>query len=251
MALIDAFPGGLVQEGGVGKRTPLHIVFTGKLTKAVACDKSPRILLTIFRFDLIDYVSLKLTKTMVSHGQKATFMKDKKGYLPLHVAVSRHVSPEKLRLLLDANPSALLAKTNDGKTALGLAKATATVSHPNFALIKALEEEIQRCAGAAFPEGADMLPVRVSSIDSIDLVSQGPASKQRRARKSRITTTPASKRLKQEEICFPFIETPAAANLLLHFSRNSNVKVEASEMEVAAVKVEARTRRHTKRSALP
>jgi hypothetical protein len=31
MALIEAFPGGLVQEGGVGKRTPLHIVFTGRL----------------------------------------------------------------------------------------------------------------------------------------------------------------------------------------------------------------------------
>ena len=31
LALIDAFPGALVVPGGVGKRTPLHIIFTGNL----------------------------------------------------------------------------------------------------------------------------------------------------------------------------------------------------------------------------
>lgn len=29
LALINAFPGALTVEGGVGKRTPLHIIFTG------------------------------------------------------------------------------------------------------------------------------------------------------------------------------------------------------------------------------
>jgi hypothetical protein len=29
-ALVNAFPGALVEKGGVGKRTPLHIIFTGK-----------------------------------------------------------------------------------------------------------------------------------------------------------------------------------------------------------------------------
>ena len=31
MELVRAFPGALVEEGGVGKRTPLHIIFTGML----------------------------------------------------------------------------------------------------------------------------------------------------------------------------------------------------------------------------
>ena len=65
-------------------------------------------------------------------------MKDFQGCLPLHIAASRHTSPSKLQLLLDANPHSIVERTNNGKTALDLAKATATATHPNFTLIKAL-----------------------------------------------------------------------------------------------------------------
>jgi Ankyrin repeats (many copies) len=191
---------------------------------------------------LVDYVSLELTKAMVGRGGKATLMRDKKGYLPLHVAVSRHVSPDKLRLLLDANPSALLAQTNDGQTALALAKTTATESHPNYALIKALEEEIQLCARVASLDVAAVLPARVGSTDTIDVTPKGSGKKQKKSRKSRKTPTSPAKRIKMENSGLPSIETPAAANLLLHFSRNSNVTLEVNweepEMEVFAVKVE-------------
>lgn len=99
--------------GGVGLRTPIHVLFT-------------------------DYVSSHLTQLMIESCPEATLMKDKKGYLPAHVACSRHCSPEKLKVLLLANPSALYDTTHAGQTLLSLAKATATKSHPNFALIDAL-----------------------------------------------------------------------------------------------------------------
>jgi hypothetical protein len=77
---------------------------------------------------------------MVDHGAQACFMKDKKGWLPAHVACSRHCSPEKLRMLLAVNPGALYERTNQGETLSDLAKSTATKSHPNYALI----EEVNR-----------------------------------------------------------------------------------------------------------
>eukprot|EP00568_Trieres_chinensis_P009176 CAMPEP_0183313696 /NCGR_PEP_ID=MMETSP0160_2-20130417/46207_1 /TAXON_ID=2839 ORGANISM="Odontella Sinensis, Strain Grunow 1884" /NCGR_SAMPLE_ID=MMETSP0160_2 /ASSEMBLY_ACC=CAM_ASM_000250 /LENGTH=311 /DNA_ID=CAMNT_0025478837 /DNA_START=397 /DNA_END=1329 /DNA_ORIENTATION=- len=117
LLLINAYPGALVQEGGVGKRTPLHIIFT-------------------------DYVSSKLAKTMIALGTQATCMKDKKGWLPAHVACSRHCSPEKLQALLEANPTSLHETTNDGDTLLSLAISTATKAHPNYALIVSLKEEL-------------------------------------------------------------------------------------------------------------
>lgn len=37
--LVRAYTGALVEEGGVGKRTPLHIIFTGKVSqKEKACN---------------------------------------------------------------------------------------------------------------------------------------------------------------------------------------------------------------------
>jgi len=101
IALIRAYPGALMEAGGVGKRTPLHIIFT-------------------------DYVSPRLTQLMIENGKKATFMKDKNNWLPIHVACSRHVSPEKLRFLIDANPDSIYATTSSGDTVLGLAQSTAT-----------------------------------------------------------------------------------------------------------------------------
>jgi hypothetical protein len=82
-----------------------------------------------------DYISPRLTKMMIEHGQQACFKRDKKGYLPAHVACSRHCSPEKLLMLLAANPDSLTSRTNDGHSLLSLAMSTATKSHPNYALV--------------------------------------------------------------------------------------------------------------------
>jgi Ankyrin repeats (many copies) len=79
---------------------------------------------------------------MIQAGAKACFMKDRKGYLPAHVACSRHCSPEKLQMLLNVNPASLFATTNDGHTLLSLATSTATKSHPNYALIDELRTRI-------------------------------------------------------------------------------------------------------------
>lgn len=68
-------------------------------------------------------------------------MKDKKGYLPAHVAASRHCSPEKLRMLLAVNPGSLRETTADGETLMTLATSTATKSHPNYALIDELHRQ--------------------------------------------------------------------------------------------------------------
>lgn len=115
--LVKINPDALVQEGGVGKRTPLHIAFT-------------------------DYISPQLASMMIAVGKAATMKKDKKGWLPIHVAVSRHCSPEKLSMLLEANPNSLYATTNKGESLLTLAKTNATKSHPNYRLIAELEERM-------------------------------------------------------------------------------------------------------------
>lgn len=54
LKLVDAFPGALVEEGGIGGRTPIHILFT-------------------------DYISPKLTRAMIQRAPAALFKKDKKG----------------------------------------------------------------------------------------------------------------------------------------------------------------------------
>lgn len=50
--LVRSFQGALLIQGGVGKRTPLHIIFT-------------------------DYISPRVTELMISNGPKACFMRDK------------------------------------------------------------------------------------------------------------------------------------------------------------------------------
>jgi hypothetical protein len=89
-----------------------------------------------------DYFSVELVKDMVRFGKEACFMVDRNGWLPAHIACSRHCSPEKLDLLLEVNPNAIDAITyNDdikdgGDTLLSLAKSTATKKHPNYTLIQ-------------------------------------------------------------------------------------------------------------------
>jgi hypothetical protein len=78
-------------------------------------------------------------------------MRDKKGFLPAHVACSRHCSPEKLKMLLQVNPASLFAETDDGRTLLVLAKSTATKSHPNYALISEIEKRVKIASASASP----------------------------------------------------------------------------------------------------
>jgi hypothetical protein len=79
---------------------------------------------------------------MIENGSDACFMKDKKGFLPAHVACMRHCSPEKLRMLLAVNHNALYEKTNDQQTLLDLASHKATKAHPNYALIDELNKQL-------------------------------------------------------------------------------------------------------------
>jgi hypothetical protein len=119
--LVRVYPQALNQEGGVGKRTPLHIAFT-------------------------DYISPELARLMIDAGKEAAFKQDRKGWLPIHVAVSRHCSPEKLSMLLEVNPKSLYAKTFKGESLLTLAKKCATKSHPNFRLISELEDRLSNAS---------------------------------------------------------------------------------------------------------
>jgi len=81
---------------------------------------------------------------MVWNGVPATFMKDKNGFLPIHVACSRHCSPPKLDILLAANPDSVVDRTDDGHSPLSLALSTATKSHPNNTLVARLKVVLKR-----------------------------------------------------------------------------------------------------------
>lgn len=190
MALIKAYPESLLEAGGVGGRTPLHIVFT-------------------------DYVSPQLIRTMIDMGRGACFMRDKKGWLPIHMACSRHCSPEKLRMLLDAYPKSLHAKTPDGESLLCLATSRATKSHPNYALISELKELLKswkdddddsdmnqmQCASPG--EGYDMHPVDRHMVTP----DMKPIPRMQPQHKSEVASLD---------------DATAPADLLLHFHRTSN-----------------------------
>ena len=129
-------------------------------------------------------------------------------------------------MLLEAYPASIVEKTHDGKSALAIAKATATKSHPNYALIKALEEELQSYGGSSLVEAANVVPERVSSNDTFDSVPQRRPQRKKKARKARTSNTPTTtKRIKKEGATrgVAGLETPAAADLLLNFARTNVV----------------------------
>mmetsp|Transcript_37831 Transcript_37831/g.91744 ORF Transcript_37831/g.91744 Transcript_37831/m.91744 type:complete len:406 (+) Transcript_37831:768-1985(+) len=169
--LVLAYKGALLQPGGVGKRTPLHIIFT-------------------------DYISPRVTELMIQYGPQACFMRDKKGYLAAHVACSRHCSPEKLRMLLAVHPESLVAKTNDGQTLLSLAIGTATRSHPNYALIDAIRTKLDGIGvGISVPRGIAVSPRRrMASVATTSTTSKSNRYQQKfkkaltRRRANAITT---------------------------------------------------------------
>ena len=164
LALVHAYPSSIMVAGGVGARNPLHIVFT-------------------------DYISAELCQKMLTLRPAAARMRDKKGWLPIHVATSRHCSPEKLDMLLEAYPESLTETTNDGKTPLMLAKSTATKQHPNRTLLKALEERLKSSGkdmstkndrkGMPFASPARSTPSGEEEVEELP-----PPSKRRRRRSS-------------------------------------------------------------------
>jgi hypothetical protein len=153
-----------------------------------------------------DYISPRLTEMMIQYGQKACFMKDRKEFLPAHVACSRHCSPEKLQMLLRVNPEALRCTTYDGSTLLSLATTTATKSHPNYALIDELRRQLEE-AGLN-----NEFPVRVSSDDTNEDDDKKVAT----------TTTTTKRRSRKRKVTADDGDDPA--NLLLHFSRHTGDK---------------------------
>ena len=160
LALIHAHPSSITVAGGVGARNPLHIVFT-------------------------DYISADLCRKMLTLRPDAAKMRDKKGWLPIHVATSRHCSPEKLDMLLEAYPESLAETTNDGKTPLMLAKSTATKQHPNRTLLKALEDKIKRGSNKNRKGMAFASPVRGAGLPAeLPPPDQGHRPTKRRRRSS-------------------------------------------------------------------
>jgi hypothetical protein len=168
---------------------------------------------------------------MIEHGPDACFAKDKKGYLPAHVACSRHCSPQKLRMLLSVNPASLYEETDNGDTLLSLATKNATKSHPNYALIDELNRQlhISQDSSHAFASLANPVSAEESDgssrgrLDSSETVSTQPYPYQPWApdtvsRKRKSTSSDDSSTVM-------FAPPPAFdANLLLHFSRNGSTR---------------------------
>lgn len=188
---------------------------------------------------------------MIQAGAQACFMKDRKGYLPAHVACSRHCSPEKLQLLLNANPASLFATTNDGHTLLSLATSTATKSHPNYALIDDLRNRLdfagtQQGRQLRMPtsiRGGDIhtVPNRVSSEETTDYAdSASDGSPANRGICVAAATAPApapatrSRKRKiasDEEGNHRAPDDKEQAHLLLHFYRQTDQEIGDQEIK--------------------
>lgn len=159
-------------------------------------------------------------------------MRDKKGYLPAHVACSRHCSPEKLRMLLAVNPASLYEKTLEGHTLLALATSTATKSHPNYALIEELNRQIEFSTPAVVGVGSPMLP-RDYGLSTP--VSSDPSDGESRGRldsndsnlwRDDFCPPPAPSRKRKSSDNHTTVDDPAT--LLLHFSRHGSPNETAS-----------------------
>jgi hypothetical protein len=169
---------------------------------------------------------------MIQLGAQACFMRDKKGFLPIHVACSRHCSPEKLQMLLEVNPESLHASTNDGDGLLDLATKHSTKSHPNYALIDDLRRRLRLCNSTH-----RLTPNRVSSNDTNDddcSMSDGSPTNQTGGTATAVASTgqtiPETARSRKrkrkvtadDDIKSMIDNTKAQANLLLQFSRQTH-----------------------------
>jgi hypothetical protein len=154
---------------------------------------------------------------MIQHGRHACYKRDRKGYLPAHVACSRHCSPEKLRLLLAVYQGALYETTNDGATLLSLATKTATRSHPNYALLNELRVQLDAAARSSMATSYGLAPaVSTSSETSSPLRSRLDSNDSARSDDAMVT----SRKRKAPEETYEVYDDPAG--LLLHFSRNGS-----------------------------
>jgi hypothetical protein len=129
-------------------------------------------------------------------------MPDKEGWLPIHVACSRHCSPEKLELLLAVNPSCLHARTNNGESPQSLARTTATKAHPNLLLL----QDIKTRLGNTTPPPASP----VASFNIENLPDNGKKKRTRASKRRAITPVSAAR-------------GDDGAELLLHFHKQANV----------------------------
>ena len=141
-------------------------------------------------------------------------------------------------MLLRANPGSIREVINDQRTALQLARDTATRSHPNFALIAALK--------AAMPveDGSDGVEVpaaaaRARSTSSSSAGRNGGKKKRKGNRTGMVAKAPKktpSKKRKRSEFresgSIETMETPVAADLLLHFSRSNKAAIERKPEEM-------------------
>jgi hypothetical protein len=182
---------------------------------------------------------------MIEHGSDACFMRDKKGYLPAHVACSRHCSPQKLRMLISVNPASLHERTDKGDTLLSLATKMATKSHPNYALIDELNRQlhISQDSSHAFDSLANPVSAEESDgssrgrLDSSETVSSQPyqtwapdtvsrvGGRKRKSSGSDSDSTVLFAPPPAVDSTVLFAPPPAVdANLLLHFSRAGSTR---------------------------
>ena len=204
--LVMAHKQALTEPGGVGKRTPLHIIFT-------------------------DYISPSLTRMMIDNGTDACFMRDKKGFLPAHVACSRHCSPEKLRMLLGVNPQALRDETVDGHTLLSLATSTATKSHPNYALIDELNRLLAGDPNQSNVELEFPMTTTPPHLEP-EIVYGTPTACGASVSLDSFESPFPSRRIRKRKSMAP---EEAAVNLLLHFSRHGSPRVENVSPQMEAM----------------
>ena len=155
-------------------------------------------------------------------------MTDQNGFLPIHIACSRHASPKKIAMLLDVNPASLRAKTNAGESCLELAMKHATKSHPNYALIDDLRKRFQ---AAGLDTNYHPAPTRVSSNEGTwsmsdgSITSGGMGSVKTTKRKRASTKQPRKRQRKvtadEDDVKTVFDDDKEQANLLLSLSRQT------------------------------
>lgn len=186
---------------------------------------------------ITDYVSPRLTQDMIQQGAKACFMKDKKGLLPVHVACSRHCSPEKLQMLLEVNPESLHATTNDGDGLLDLATKHSTKSHPNYALIDDLRRRLQLSNSAqhltTYRVSSNETNSNETNDDTCSTINSSPtgritgtASAAGRPKGPRNTRSRKRKRKEiADDVRLMIDNTQEQANLLLQFSRQTQDEI--------------------------
>jgi hypothetical protein len=166
---------------------------------------------------------------MIEHGSDACFMRDKKGYLPAHVACSRHCSPQKLRMLISVNPGSLYERTKKGDTLLSLATSTATKSHPNYALIDELNRQlhISQDSGHAFASLATPVSAEESDgssrgrLDSSETVDPQPYQTWM---PDTVSQVDRKRKSPDSDSTVVVVPPPADVDLLLHFSRNGSTR---------------------------